>query len=188
MSATSEGNLSLALVGIGWEENRNSQQDEFDLDASVLLLGKDGKLQQDEDFIFYNFPVSRNRAVILEVDNRTGAGKRDVDKEQLTIDFSKMPDDVEKLVVVASIHEGLNRSQNFGQIFSAYIRVAEKKNESDKVGENIRKFDLKNEFSKETAIVMVEGYRDGDSWDFKSVAKGYQGGLVEVLKTYGADV
>ncbi len=45
--------MTLALVGLGWDTNRYSGGAEFDLDASAFLLGANGKVRKDEDFIFY---------------------------------------------------------------------------------------------------------------------------------------
>ena len=49
-----ESGLQLALVGLGWDTNRYDGGYDFDLDASAFLLGENGKLMRDEDFIFYN--------------------------------------------------------------------------------------------------------------------------------------
>ena len=55
--------MTMALIGLGWDSNRYDGGYDFDLDVSAFLLGADGKVARDEDFIFYNNPVSRNEAV-----------------------------------------------------------------------------------------------------------------------------
>ena len=107
-----DNSLKLALVGLGWDTNRYDGGFDFDLDASVFLLGADGRLQRDEDFIFYNNLRSRNDAVIHTGDNLTGEGEGD--DEVILIDFSKIPSDIQKLAICVSIHEADVRRQNFG--------------------------------------------------------------------------
>ena len=48
-----DNSMKLALVGLGWDTNRYDGGYDFDLDASAFLLGEDGKLIRDEDFVFY---------------------------------------------------------------------------------------------------------------------------------------
>ena len=181
-----DNSLKLALVGLGWDTNRYDGGFDFDLDASVFLLGENGKLQRDEDFIFYNNLRSRNDAVIHTGDNLTGEGEGD--DEVILIDFSKIPSDVKKLAICVSIHEADVRRQNFGQVSNAYVRVVKVDSEDDQNGEEVIHFDLEEEFSIETAIVVCEIYRRGNDWKFNAVASGYQGGLAALCKAYGVDV
>ncbi|MGK0476247.1 MAG: tellurium resistance protein TerD, partial [Oleispira sp.] len=112
--------MSKVLVGLGWDE-RATEGAEFDLDASIFLLKSDGKVRSDDDFIFYNNLISSDGSVVHQGDNRTGEG--DGDDEAVKIDFSKVPADVDKISVTVTIHDGVNRSQNFGQVANAFIRI-----------------------------------------------------------------
>jgi len=181
-----DNSLKLALVGLGWDTNRYDGGYDFDLDASVFLLGADGRLQRDEDFIFYNNLRSRNDAVIHTGDNLTGEGEGD--DEVILIDFSKIPADIQKLAICVSIHEADVRRQNFGQVSNAYIRIARMADAYDMDGETVLKFDLEEEFSIETALVVAEIYNRGGVWRFNAVASGYQGGLAAIIRSYGGDV
>ena len=177
-----EKQLKLALVGLGWDTNRYDGQQDFDLDASVFLLGENGKLQRDEDFIFYNNLKSRNDAVVHTGDNRTGDG--DGDDEVIMIDFERMPEDIKRIAIVVTIHDAEARKQNFGQVSNAYIRLVKMDDEFDDAGEVVLKFDLEEEFSIETALVMAEIYQKNGEWKFNAVASGYKGGLEAVLQAY----
>ena len=181
-----DNSLKLALVGLGWDTNRYDGGFDFDLDASVFLLGADGRLQRDEDFIFYNNLRSRNDAVIHTGDNLTGEGEGD--DEVILIDFSKIPSDIQKLAICVSIHEADVRRQNFGQVSNAYIRIARMADAYDMDGETVLKFDLEEEFSIETALVVAEIYNRNGVWRFNAVASGYQGGLAAIIRSYGGDV
>ena len=181
-----ESGLQLALVGLGWDTNRYDGGYDFDLDASAFLLGENGKLMRDEYFIFYNNLESRNKAVIHTGDNRTGDG--DGDDEVIYIDFTKIPNDVKKIAICVTIDEAEVRRQNFGQVSNAYIRLAKRTDEFDEEGETLLKFDLEEEFSIETALVVAELYQKNGEWKFNAVAAGYQGGLEAIVRSFGGNV
>ncbi len=181
-----DDNLTHALVGLGWDTNRYDGGYDFDLDASVFLLGENGKLQRDEDFIFYNNLRSRNDAVIHTGDNLTGEGEGD--DEVIMIDFTKIPDDIKRIAICVTIYEAAERGQNFGQVSNAYIRIAKLADEFDTVGETVLKFDLEEEFSIETALVVAEIYNRNGQWRFNAIAGGYQGGLEAIVRSFGGNV
>ncbi|TGX96450.1 TerD family protein [Hominisplanchenecus murintestinalis] len=183
---TLDNSMQLALVGLGWDTNRYDGGSDFDLDASAFLLGENGKLNRDEDFIFYNNLNSRNDAVVHTGDNLTGDG--DGDDEVIFVDFSKIPSDVKKIAIVVTIHDAEARRQNFGQVSNAYIRIAKRSDEFDEVGEPVLKFDLEEEFSIETALVVAEIYQKDGEWKFNAVAAGYQGGLEAIIRSFGGNV
>jgi tellurium resistance protein TerD len=175
-----------AIVGLGWDTNKYDGGYDFDLDACAFLLDSNGKVARDEDFIFYNNLVSRNEAVTHMGDNLTGEGEGD--DETIIIDFSKVPEDIQKIAITVTIHEAVARKQNFGQVSNAYVRVAKMATADDMVGEEVLRFDLMEDFSIETAIVVCEIYRHGNDWKFNAVASGYQGGLYALCKDYGVNV
>lgn len=178
--------MTLALVGLGWDTNQYDGGYDFDLDAAAFLLGENGKVLKDEDFIFYNNLDGRNGAVVHTGDNLTGAGEGD--DEVILIDFTKVPNEIKKIAITVTIHEATQRGQNFGQVSNAYVRVARRSNENDMVGVEELKYDLMEEFSIETAIVVCEIYRYGNDWKFNAVGSGYQGGLEALCKSFGVNV
>ena len=178
--------VRLALVGLGWDTNRYDGSADFDLDASAFLLGANGKVRSDDDFIFYGNLQSKDGSVMHTGDNLTGEG--DGDDETLFIDFSKVPADVQKIAITVTIYEAQERGQNFGQVSNAYVRVARRATENDTVGTEELRYDLGEEFSIETALVVCEIYRQGADWKFNAVGAGYQGGLYALCKNYGVNV
>ena len=129
---------------------------------------------------------SRNKAVIHTGDNRTGDG--DGDDEVIYIDFTKIPRDVKKIAICVTIDEAEAKRQNFGQVSNAYIRLAKRADEFDEEGETLLKFDLEEEFSIETALVVAELYQKNGEWKFNAVAAGYQGGLEAIVRSFGGNV
>ena len=181
-----DDSMKIALVGLGWDTNRYDGGLDFDLDASAFLLGENGKLLRDEDFIFYNNLESRNGAVVHTGDNLTGEG--DGDDEVIMINFEKLPPEIQKIAIVVTIHDADARRQNFGHVSNAYIRIAKCKDEFDTVGIPVLKFDLEEEFSIETALVVAEIYKKNGEWKFNAVAAGYKGGLAAIVRSYGGNV
>ena len=181
-----EKSMTLALVGLGWDTNQYDGGYDFDLDAAAFLLGENGKVLKDEDFVFYNNLDGRNGAVVHTGDNLTGEGEGD--DEVLLIDFTKVPDEIKKIAITVTIHEAVQRGQNFGQVSNAYVRVARRSNKDDMTGIEELKYDLMEEFSIETAIVVCEIYRHGNDWKFNAVGSGYQGGLEALCRSFGINV
>ena len=175
-----------ALVGLGWDTNRYDGTADFDLDASAFLLGANGRVRKDEDFIFYGNLQSTDSSVTHTGDSLEGGSGGD--DETLFIDFSKVPEDVQKIAITVTIYEAQERGQNFGQVSNAYVRVARRTSESDTVGTEVLRYDLGEEFSIETALVVCEIYRNGNDWKFNAVGAGYQGGLYALCKAYGVNV
>lgn len=183
-----DNSMKMALVGLGWDPNKYDGGYDFDLDASAFILGSNGKVKCDDDFVFYNNPDWHNHAIWSSGDDRTGGSSADGDDEQIFIDFSKIPPEVDKIAITVTIDDAVNRRQNFGQVSNAYVRVAKVQNEFDTVGETVIQFDLEEEFSIETALVVCEIYRKNSEWKFNAVAAGYQGGLEALCRNYGVNV
>ncbi|RFA07975.1 chemical-damaging agent resistance protein C [Subtercola boreus] len=178
LTKTSPG-LTVATVGLGWDP-RTTSGEAFDLDASALLLGADGKVRSSADFIFYNQPATPDESVKHLGDNRTGDG--DGDDEQINIDLQKVASDVQRIVIAVSIDKADERRQNFGQVRAAYCRVV------DQDGQEIVRFDLSEDAAPETAMVFAEVYRNGAEWKFKAVGQGYITGLAGIAGDFGVQL
>lgn len=179
-------NMTMAMVGLGWDTNRYDGGADFDLDACAFMLGANGKVRKDEDFIFYGNLQSMDGSIRHMGDNLTGDG--DGDDEVIVIDFTKVPADVQKIAITVTIYDAPIRRQNFGQVSNAYVRVARMANENDMAGTEVLKFDLAEEFSVETALVVCEIYRHNGDWKFNAVGAGYQGGLEALCRSFGVNV
>lgn len=173
--------LTKVVIGLGWDTNRYDGGQDFDLDASAFLTGEDGKVINDQDFIFYNNLVGGNGSVEHTGDNRTGEG--DGDDEQINIDFSKVPANIHKIAITVTIHDAQARSQNFGQVSNAFVRVVNEANNSE-----VLRYDLGEDFSVETAVVICELYRHGAEWKFNAIGSGFQGGLAALCQNFGLQI
>lgn len=173
--------LKRAIIGLGWDVKKYVGGYDFDLDASAFLVNESGRVENDEDFVFYNNLKHSSESVMHTGDNRTGAG--DGDDEQIIIDFTKIPPYVHKIGITVTIHDGEMRGQNFGQVINAFVRV-----ENEETGEEVLRYDLAEDFSIETAIVVCQLYRHQSDWKFSAVGSGFQGGLGALCRNYGLEV
>lgn len=172
--------MNIAMVGLGWDARVTDGQD-FDLDASVFLVGEDGKVLSDGHFVFFNNKVSPCGAVEHQGDNRTGAG--DGDDESMKIELAKVDANVKKLVFAVTIYEAESRKQNFGMVSNSFMRVYNNDN-----GTEIARFDLSEDASTETAMIFGELYRNGNEWKFKAVGQGFAGGLGALASQHGVNI
>ena len=177
-----KGNPSLkhVLVGLGWDVNRYDGGFAFDLDASAFLLGANGQTPNTDAFIFYGNLKHPSGAVEHMGDNLTGEG--DGDDEQILVDLTKIPDSIEKIAFTVTIYEAEQRRQNFGQVDNSFIRIVD-----NDTGKELIRYDLGEDFSIETAIVVGEIYRHGGGWKFNAVGSGFQGGLAALSANYGIE-
>ena len=169
--------LKNVLVGLGWDTNRYSGGEDFDLDASAFIVDGNGKAFNEKSFIFYNNLQSEEGSVIHTGDNRTGDG--DGDDEQLQVKLPLVPNIVQKVVFTVTIHDADQRKQNFGQVSNAFIRIV-----NEDTNEEIVRYDLGEDFSIETALVVGEIYRHNNEWKFNAIGSGFQGGLASLINEF----
>jgi tellurium resistance protein TerD len=189
VSLSKGGNVSLSkeapglravLVGLGWDVRTTTGAD-FDLDASALVVGTDGKILSDRHFVFFNNLTSPDGSVEHTGDNLTGEGEGD--DEVIKVNLSGVPGEVDKVVVAVSIYDAEGRGQSFGQVRNAFIRVV---NQDD--NKEITRYDLSEDASTETAMIFGELYRNGPEWKFRAVGQGYTTGLRGIAQDYGVNV
>ena len=162
---------SLKDIGIdlGWSVNENDG--DFDLDASLFMVAKNGKVPQDGYFIFYNNLVSPDGAAVHHGDDRTGED----DGENIVIKLDKIDSSIEELIFVVTIHDADIRNQNFGKVKNAFIKIYDLDTDRD-----IVRYNLEENFSSEVSIEFGRIYKKGifsKTWEFKATGKGSNAGL-----------
>src|SRR6478672_3879198 len=129
VSLTKEApNLTAVVVGLGWDARTTTGTD-FDLDASALLTNAEGKVGNDQNFVFFNNLKSPDGSVEHTGDNITGEGEGD--DEQIKVNLAAVPADVAKIVFPVSIYDAETRQQSFGQVRHAFIRVVHQAGEAE---------------------------------------------------------
>ncbi|MBP1993492.1 TerD family protein [Paenibacillus eucommiae] len=163
--------LSQLVIGLGW-----SAPAQVELDTSAFLLGANGKVANDDNLIFYNNP---NKGFINYMDKPAAS----TDKKQFAVQLSAVPANIEKIAVTLTIYDGEKLKQQFSQVTDAYLRIVH-----SGTGQEIVRYDLGNQFSVETAIVVGELYRYNGEWKFSAIGSGFSGGLKALCGNFGIEV
>ena len=172
--------LKNIMVGLGWDANVFDSGADFDLDASAFLLGENGKCPTEREFIFYGNLEHASESVKHMGDNLTGEGEGD--DEQIQIDLTNIQANISKVAFTVTIYEADQRRQNFGQVSNSFIRIVD-----ESTGTELIRYDLGEDFSIETAVVVGELYRHNGEWKFNAIGSGFQGGLAALCGHYGID-
>lgn len=173
--------LTKVIAGLGWDVNKYDGGNDFDLDTAAFLLGENGKVSGEVDFVFYNNLNHPSGSVTHLGDNRTGEGEGD--DEQIKINLASVPQEVNKIDFTVTIHDAQARGQNFGQVSNAYIRIF-----NEETNEELLRYDLSEDYSIETAVVVGELYRHGAEWKFSAIGSGFEGGLGALCGNFGINI
>ncbi|WP_042355351.1 TerD family protein [Bacillus rubiinfantis] len=183
--------LSKIMVGLGWDPVQNSGGGGFfgslfggggganiDCDASVIMLGDNDRLHSNKDVIYFGNLRSANGSIQHSGDNLTGDG--DGDDEQIWVDLSNIPANIQKLVFVVNIYDCVKRKQHFGMIRNAFIRIVNPSNNQELIHYN-----LTDNYSGLTCLITGEIYRHGNEWKFAAIGSGTNAAsLSEVVKSF----
>ncbi|MFE6865908.1 TerD family protein [Kitasatospora sp. NPDC057692] len=172
--------LTAVTVGLGWDV-RTTTGAEFDLDASAIVLNADGKVLSNSHFVFFNNTSTPDSTVVHTGDNRTGEGAGD--DEAINVNLASLPAEAARITFPVSIYDAVARSQNFGQVRNAYIRVV-----NSAGGAEIARYDLSEDAATETAMIFGELYRNGAEWKFRAVGQGYASGLAGIAQDFGVQI
>lgn len=173
--------LKNIMVGLGWDVNAYDSGSAFDLDAAAFMLGENGKCPTEKEFVFYGNLEHLSGSVKHMGDNLTGEG--DGDDEQIQVNLKEIPSNVSRVAFTVTIYDAEQRRQNFGQVSNAFIRIVDESN-----GQELIRYDLGEDFSIETAVVVGELYRHNGEWKFNAIGSGFQGGLAALCGHYGIEV
>lgn len=167
--------LNKIMVGLGWDPVNSGKgffsglfgggNKAIDCDASAIMLGTGDKLLSSKDVIYFGNLVHTSKSVRHMGDNLTGDG--DGDDEQIFIELSHIPLQIEKIVFVVNIYDCMNRRQDFGMIQNAFIRIVDHTTNKELI-----RFNLTDNYSGSTALVVGEVYRQGAEWKFAAIGNG----------------
>lgn len=173
--------LKKIMVGLGWDVNAFDSGADFDLDAAAFMVGANGKCPTEKEFVFYGNLTHPSESVKHMGDNLTGEGEGD--DEQIEVKLPDIPSNVEKIAFTVTIYDSDVRRQNFGQVSNSFIRIVDMSTDTELI-----RYDLGEDFSIETAVVVGELYRHNGEWKFNAIGSGFQGGLAALCGHYGIEV
>lgn len=186
-----KGNSGLKniMVGLGWDQAKikksglfSSKVQNVDCDASALLLNANSKLDSKSNVVYFGNLVHKSGSVRHLGDNLTGADAGGVagDDEQLIIDLSKITSEVQKIIFVVNIYDAVSRSQHFGMVKNAFIRLVDGNTNIE-----LCKYNLSDNYDGITSMIFGEVYRHGDEWKFNAIGEGTSDkGLQDLIKRY----
>lgn len=178
LDLTKHANLKHIRFGLGWQAGNGEN---FDLDASALILNSRGLVNDAQDVIFYNQPDT-NRGVHSEGDNKVGSYRNvgEQDDETIIVDIEKIPSYAESILFIVTIHEANLRHQNFGMVKGAYIRVVD-----DDTQQELARYKLNENFSLQVSCEIAKLQKTPHGWDFTAIGNGRNDELAGVLISYG---
>lgn len=169
--------LRQVMVGLGWDEAPRSggffglgRVQAIDCDASVILCGADGKVvsgNANECCVYFGNLRHSSGAIVHQGDNLTGAG--DGDDEQIMVNLSMVPEKIAKMVFVVNIYDARVRNQHFGMIRNAFIRLVDMDSRTE-----ICRFNLSENYTGMTGLVVGEIYRKDNAWKFNAIGQPVQ--------------
>nr|WP_314288231.1 TerD family protein [uncultured Capnocytophaga sp.] len=170
--------LQNLTIGLGWDPNQGTGYD-FDLDASAFMIDAQRLIPSEPFFVFYGNTDSPDGALHHTGDDPTGGNSADGDDESIQVDLSKIDPRINEILFVVTIHDALNRKQNYGQVRNSYIRIVDNTN-----GQEVAKYELGEDFSIETAVEFGRLYKHNDKWKFEASGIGYKEDLAFFLSKY----
>jgi len=168
-------NFQKLAIALGWQVSQTAQN--CDIDASVFMLGADGRIPDEKYFVFYNNLTSPDGAVRHSGDSRNG--QIEGDDETVYVDLSKINSAIQEIVFVVTLHEVQEKNQSFSQVANAFIRLYNSETESELV-----RYNLNQIFSEETALEFGRLYQKNGEWRFQAVGQGYNAGLQSFVDKY----
>lgn len=177
------GGLRQVMVGLGWDEAQQSSGGGFlsslfgggkpqaiDCDASAILCGANGKIIGNniaDCCVYFGNLRHSSGAIVHQGDNLTGEG--DGDDEQIMVNLSGVPANIDKIVFVVNIYDARSRNQHFGMIRNAFIRLVNMDNNTE-----ICRYNLSDNYNNMTGLVVGEIYRKNGEWKFNAIGQPVQ--------------
>jgi len=168
-------NLKKFAIGLGWQASRNEQS--YDIDVSVFMLGSNGKVPDEKYFVFYNNLQSLDGSLRHSGDNQTGEGKGD--DETIYLDLAKINSVIQEIVFVVTIHQAEEKQQNFSQVRNSFIKIY-----NQETRRSLVRYNLREHFAQETALEFGRLYKKDGEWRFQAVGEGYNTGLKSFVDKY----
>ncbi len=173
--------LSKLSVILGWDTESYEGDFDFDLDAEAFLLNSQGRVRNNQDFVFYKNLQHVSGAVVHQGDNSVLKG--DADGEVINVDLDKVPKNIEKIVFTVTIDDAEFREQNFGMVNNTYISIVD-----DATGKELVNCQLAENYGEATALIVGEIVRHKGIWKFRPLRKGSQGTLFDLCTQFGVNV
>lgn len=181
--------LKKLICGLGWDVVKKtggglfqtfSNQVDCDLDASVICLDSNDKVNDTANVVYFGNLKHHSGAITHLGDNLTGKG--DGDDEQIVVDLSAMPAQITKLIFTVNIYDCIARKQDFEQVKNAFVRLIDMSNNKELARYNLSG----SEYKGMTGMLMAELYKHNNEWKLAAIGNGVTvNGLAEIINSFG---
>ncbi len=158
------------IVGLKWNQDAAPN---FEIDSSIMMLSNTGKLEKEENFVFYNNDTSSCGGVKIQSNPLSGY------KRTIEINLDKISTDISRLMFIMTIDNGDELNQRFEKIKGISAELLDKNNP-------LLQYSI-DDLTKETAVIALEIYKHGTEWKLQATGNGFNSGLAAILKQYGSD-
>lgn len=166
-------------VGLGWDINPAATS-AYDLDAFAFHLKSDKLFSTPVDGKETGIAFFGNKKIAgveLDKDNLTGEGEGD--DEKLFLNLAEVPADVDAVVIGVNIYEAAPRNQKFGMVNNAYMRIY-----NPDTNEVYMKYDLTEDFSTATGVLLAKIYRKDGEWKVFGMGEGKSGSVQDFANSF----
>ncbi|MEG4105766.1 TerD family protein [Microcoleus sp. S13_C5] len=167
--------LKKIAIALGWQATEAGQS--YEIDVSAFMLGADGKVPNDKYLIFYNNLQSGDGSVLQSIPEKNNRGQQN--KTIYGVILEKIHPEIEEITFAVTIHEADKIKANFSNIKNAFIKIT-----NLDTGSELVRYELKENFWRETAVEFGRLYRKNGEWRFQAVGEGYQAGLQSFVDKY----
>ncbi|WP_333202273.1 TerD family protein [Microcoleus sp. B5-D4] len=167
--------LKKMAIALGWQVTEAGQS--YEIDVSAFMLGADGKLPNDKYFIFYNNLQSCDGSVLQSIPEKNNRGQEN--KSIYGVILEKINPEIEEITFAVTIHEADKIKANFSNIKNSFIKIT-----NLDTGSQLVRYELKENFSRETGVEFGRLYKKNGEWRFQAVGEGYQTGLQSLVDKY----
>ncbi|WP_293338172.1 TerD family protein [Microcoleus sp. CAWBG58] len=167
--------LKKMAIALGWQVTEAAQS--YEIDVSAFMLGSDGKTPNDKYLIFYNNLQSCDGSVLQSIPEKNNLGQEN--KTIYGVILDKINPEIEEITFAVTIHETQELKENFSNITNSFIKIC-----NLDTGSELVRYELKENFSRETAVEFGRLYRKNGEWRFQAVGQGYQARLQSFVDKY----
>lgn len=146
----------------------------YDIDLSIMLLSERGKLEKEDDFIFYNNPNTPNNSIKL---HNSPFG---IYKKVSEVTLNKISSNIARFMFLITIDNGDTNNQRFENVKNIKAHLL------DQNKNVVLEYKIEG-LTKETAIIAVEVYNHNGDWKYQATGNGFNAGLDKILAQYGSD-
>lgn len=158
LDLSKKGGLNLEkdmVFGLGFS-GKNGRS--LDLDSYVAVLDSENK---PIEFIY--FSNLNGQGIRHNGDDTRGGGKETDPNETIKVNLSKLDSRANTLVIGLFIYSG---ASNLGDVKSAFTNLI------SSTGQEVCRYNVKEQFSKYSSVVVAEVTKSGDTWEYSAVGKG----------------